>query len=347
MLKYFRYLTTRKPTIDLLQEIYFKQDHGRISCLRADALSQILSYSDVKADGTYMLYDSGSMGLPASAMLKRIGAGTNGVLIHLHPGNQAQNTLIAAMNYPGEQLERVLTVNLYSFLRLHYQGEAAIIEEIAWKSSQSIVNSRTNGNSEHGKCKKDEKTEGEKVEKVEKGKNEKLGIDEKNESEKLGKLEKDETNESEKLEKNESEIVENNSKVFETINPLKRTREMDDATSMLQAKRPKWLLETNKAVEHCRERKVEGLVVIAKEHPLNIAKALLPFLGPSRPFVIYHYYREPLQDTYVALKARKDIINLKLLTNFLRSYQVLPNRTHPDILTSDLGGYLLTGYLVE
>lgn len=299
--KYFRYLTIRRPTIDLLQEIFFKQDYARISCLRMDTLAQLLSYCDVKADGTYMLYDSGSMGLPAAAMLNRIGSGTSGVIIHLHPGNQAQTTLVQAMNYPSEQLERLLAVNLYSFLRLNHQGETAIMEEIAWKSSLSMSNSQANGNTIAPP-----KAEPESREDA----------------------------------ASQDPIITDNS------NPLKR-KQTDDAVVAVEAKRPKWLLETRKAADRCKETKVEGLAIIAKEHPLNIVKALLPFLGSSRPFVIYHCYREPLQETYVALKQRRDVLNLRLFSNFLRSYQILPNRTHPDILTSDLGGYLLTGYLVD
>ncbi|XP_043285753.1 tRNA (adenine(58)-N(1))-methyltransferase non-catalytic subunit TRM6 [Venturia canescens] len=305
--KYFRYLTIRRPTIDLLQEIYFKQDYARINCLRMDSLAQILSYSDIKASGVYMLYDSGSMGLPAAAMLNRIGADTDGSIIHLHPGNQPQTTLVQAMNFSKEQLERLLAVNLYSFLRLHYQGEEVIMEEITLKSSLS---------------------EPIKFPGIEKGMME-------NNTSKM-----EETPNMEQL--NEPQ---ENSEASETINPLKR--KLSEESDTVVKKKPKWLMETSKAVELCKNNKLEGLVIIAKEHPLNIVNALLPFLGNSRPFVIYHCYREPLQETYVALKQRRDIINLRLFSNFLRSYQVLPNRTHPDILTSDLGGYILTGYLVD
>lgn len=305
--KYFRYLTIRRPTIDQLQEIYFKQDYARISCLRADSLAQILAYSDVKADGIYMLYDSGSMGLPAAAMLNRIGGNTKGSIIHLHPGNQPQTTLVQAMNFPREQLDRLLAVNLYSFLRLHHQGENAIMEEIA---SKNCVN------------------ESKKSVGIEKG------MTESNNS----KIEDSPRRE-------ESNGLEKNIESSETENSLKR-KILDDGEAVV-TKKPKWLTETSIAVELCKDAKAEGLVIVAKEHPMNIAKALLPFLGSSRPFVIYHCYREPLQETYVSLKQRRDIINLRLFSNFFRSYQVLPNRTHPDILTNDLGGYILTGYLVD
>ena len=106
-------------------------------------------------------------------------------------------------------------------------------------------------------------------------------------------------------------------------------------------------METQRAVDLVTNSKARGLAIVAKEHPLNIIIALLPFLGASRPFVIYHMYRESLQETYMVLKQKQNVINLRLFSNFLRSYQVLPDRTHPDILSSDTGGYLLTGYLVQ
>jgi len=112
-------------------------------------------------------------------------------------------------------------------------------------------------------------------------------------------------------------------------------------------KKPRWLLQTKHAVDLLNSSKAHGLTIVAKEHPLQIANALLPFLGLSRPFVIFHAHREPLQETYMELKQKRNVINVRLFTNFLRSYQVLPDRTHPDILMSDTGGYILTGYLVE
>lgn len=128
--KYFRYITIWKPNISSLHDIYFKLDHNKIGNLRMDSLSQLLSYSDVQSDGLYILYDSGSHGLPAAAMLNRIGSNTKGYLINLHPGNVPQAALVHAMNFSTEQLTRLINVNIYSFLRLYYQGENAVLNNI-------------------------------------------------------------------------------------------------------------------------------------------------------------------------------------------------------------------------
>ncbi|XP_015521930.1 tRNA (adenine(58)-N(1))-methyltransferase non-catalytic subunit TRM6 [Neodiprion lecontei] len=315
--KYFEYITIRKPTIRLIQDIYFRMDHQKISSLRMDTLAQLLSYSGVNADGLYMVYDSGSQGLPASAMLHRIGAGTNGKLIHMHPGNIPQRTLIQAMNFPEEQLRRMLTVNIYSLIRMYYQGTEQFLEVSKYKAKSDTLNVE---------CIVLESNDTDFTEDVANPKVPKAEAEVKAEG-----------------------ITEDNSsnRAVNSFESKGLKRKLKDAPSHEPPKKPKWLIETQEAVEIMKVTKADGLAIIAKEHPLNIIKGLLPFLGISRPFVIYHSSREPLQETYVALKQRSDVINLRLFANFLRSHQVLPDRTHPDILMSDTGGYLLYGYLVD
>ncbi|XP_020285753.1 tRNA (adenine(58)-N(1))-methyltransferase non-catalytic subunit TRM6 [Pseudomyrmex gracilis] len=316
--KYCKILTVHKPTISSLHEVHYRQNHEKIGGLRMDALAQILSFSDVQADGLHLLYDSGSQGLPAAAMLNRIGENTSGYLINLHPGNMSQTAIVQAMNFPQELRDRHIAVNVYSFLRLHYQGESSILENICKKTSSVITKSDK------------EKTEGEKL--VKESKN---GEVSEISSETL-KLESTEEN---------CTLPEND---IQEDNVLKRKLdEPEESGESPPIKKPKWFLETKHALDLLSESKARGLTIIAKEHPSNIAVALLPFLGLSRPFVIFHTYREALQQTYMELKEKYNVINVRLFTNFLRSYQVLPDRTHPDILMTDTGGYILTGYLVE
>ncbi|XP_031829987.1 tRNA methyltransferase 6 non-catalytic subunit [Nomia melanderi] len=339
--KYIRYLTICKPSISSLHDVYFKLDHTKIGSLRMDALAQLLSYTDVQSEGLFILYDSGCQGLPAAALLNRIGANTKGHLINLHPGNVPKALLIHAMNFPQEQLDRLISVNIYSFLRLYYQGEQAVLNNIlaSKKTCSKLVN----------------KSE----------ENEDKGV-EKNCTINSGPLENNSNNQDLQDEENSSkecsESINGTNELMETDEVSKEhdthnystgsKRKLDELdkcmfTEVVPLKKPKWLMETQHAVDLVKNSKARGLAVVAKEHPLNIITALLPFLGASRPFVIYHIHREPLQETYMMLKQQQNVINLRLVSNFLRSYQVLPDRTHPDILASDTGGYLLTGYLVE
>jgi len=316
--KYFKFLTVCKPSILSLHDVYFKHNYEKIGGLRMDTLAQLLSYSDVQSDDVHLLYDSGFQGLPAAAMLNRIGMDTSGYLINLHPGNFPQTTIVQAMNFPQELKDRHITANIYSFLRLYYQGESSILDNI------SSYKRRT----DH----------------VDKSKNFKESPEESDKETITDKTSKN----NDEVSEFKTDIEENNMSLADDTkenNTLKR--KINDLEDAIPAKKPKWLLETQRAIDLLNNSKARGLTIIGKEHPLNIIVALLPFLGASRPFVIFHAHREALQETYIELKQKHNVINVKLFSNFLRSYQVLEDRTHPDILTNDTGGYILTGYLVE
>lgn len=90
----------------------------------------------------------------------------------------------------------------------------------------------------------------------------------------------------------------------------------------------------------------DGLVIASRFHPCPVLMGLLPLLAPSRPFVVYSQYKEPLVECYAKLKEQGGTVNLQLTNTWLRHYQVLPNRTHPMLLMSGGGGYLLSGTTV-
>lgn len=93
-------------------------------------------------------------------------------------------------------------------------------------------------------------------------------------------------------------------------------------------------------------RNADGLVIASRFHPCPVLLGLIKFLSPSRPFVVYSQYKEPLIECYTKLKELGGTVNLRLTDSWLRHYQVLPNRTHPVLLMSGGGGYLLTGTTV-
>lgn len=120
--KYFKYIQIRKPNLRLITEIMYRLDPNKIQGIRMDTLSQIMTYSNVQATGNHLLYDSGSNGLLAAALLSIIGGDTKGKLIHMHPGNMSQKQALLAMNFEQEQYSRCISVNIYSALRQYYQG---------------------------------------------------------------------------------------------------------------------------------------------------------------------------------------------------------------------------------
>nr|CAD7589506.1 unnamed protein product [Timema genevievae] len=244
--KYFEYVTIRKPTLRLVSQIMFRQDPAKIMWLRMDTISQITTAAGIHTEGTYIVYESGCQGLSVASMLNYLGE--NGNLIHIHPGNIPQKQAVLAMNFDPQHLSKLISVNVYSLLRMLFQ---------------------------ENKCEDDE--------------------------------------------------------------PAKDNL----------AKKPRWEQETEKAARLLRNRKVDGLVIVAREYPASIVMALLPYLAVSRPVVVYSSVREPLLDLYLTLKSRGDVVGLHLTETWLRSHQVLPDRSHPDILMSGSGGYMLTGTLVQ
>uniref|UniRef100_A0A182NAS2 tRNA (adenine(58)-N(1))-methyltransferase non-catalytic subunit TRM6 n=1 Tax=Anopheles dirus TaxID=7168 RepID=A0A182NAS2_9DIPT len=113
----------------------------------------------------------------------------------------------------------------------------------------------------------------------------------------------------------------------------------------LDKQKQTWELENEAAAGIMRE-KFDSLVIVAKEHPYSILKALLPFVKSSRPVVIFSTSREILTECYVDLKTEASVTYLRVISNWMRQYQILPNRTHPDVTMSGSGGYLLTGYTI-
>lgn len=131
-------------------------------------------------------------------------------------------------------------------------------------------------------------------------------------------------------------------------NQRKRKLEGADTDTMANTggKKPRWAIEAELARDILLQ-KVDGLVMACKESSVDILDKLMYNLKPSRPFVIYSQYVEPLVTMYLHLKPRHDIVSLKITETWLRPYQILPERSHPAVTVSSSSGYLLHGIKVR
>lgn len=120
--KYFEYIQILRPNLRMITEILYKLDPIKIQGIRIDTLSQIITLCNISSEGNHLLYDSGSNGLLAAALLSAIGEQSSGKLIHMHPGNMSQKLALLGMNFSMEQMDRCISVNVYSALRQFYQG---------------------------------------------------------------------------------------------------------------------------------------------------------------------------------------------------------------------------------
>lgn len=85
------------------------------------------------------------------------------------------------------------------------------------------------------------------------------------------------------------------------------------------------------------------IIVVQNDHPIQILKMLFPFLAPSRQFVIFSDMIEPLVECQQHLKLNTLAISMQLSESWLRRYQVLPDRTRPEMNAMGYGGYILSG----
>lgn len=119
-----------------------------------------------------------------------------------------------------------------------------------------------------------------------------------------------------------------------------------EVPAAVEKKKQKWQEDNAEAIKYLTN-KVDSLTIISKEDPLPILKELLPFVNPGRPVVMFHTCKEILMECYTAMKAVGGLISLRLTTNFIRNYQVLPMRTHPAVQIQGSSGWILAGYTVK
>ncbi|XP_064554336.1 tRNA (adenine(58)-N(1))-methyltransferase non-catalytic subunit TRM6 [Drosophila montana] len=132
----------------------------------------------------------------------------------------------------------------------------------------------------------------------------------------------------------------------DNIEPSSKKVKLDESSNSNKSGPLRWQLENKRAVA-LMNAKFDSLVMAAKEHPSNILQALLPLLKPSRPIVIFSTCKELLQETFMELKTTGKVTNLHVTSNWMRMYQILPNRSHPEVNMSGNSGYLLTGYTLK
>ena len=91
------------------------------------------------------------------------------------------------------------------------------------------------------------------------------------------------------------------------------------------------------------DKKCDSLILACNYDPTHTLLALLPYLGESCPFVVFYEYLEPLVECFREIQKQGLAINLRLSDTWMREYQILPNRTHPNMNMSQNGGFILTG----
>lgn len=94
------------------------------------------------------------------------------------------------------------------------------------------------------------------------------------------------------------------------------------------------------------EGKFDALIISSPYEPSTVVERLFPYISGSRRIVVYGFTKDVLVDTAAWMRKSTSYLSVDISESFLRQYQVLPGRTHPEMTTSGGGGYLLSALKV-
>ncbi|CAL8313332.1 unnamed protein product [Lota lota] len=311
--KYESTIMILRPSCRILAMMYHGREPGKICHLRYDTLAQMLTLGNIHAGSKVLVFETCS-GLVLGAVMERMGG--YGSVVQMYPGDGPVQAGLESFGFPPHFHD-----TLHTFPICHVNALLAgtldtdPAKELAADSSDASVPSKAG--EEAGRTDTDTGGEGG-------GGGGESSLEEV----------KMETSTPAQVEQSERE-------------KLKAIR-LQEKQEKMEVKRKK-LAE---AAAQLQGKNADGLIIASRFHPAPVLLGLIKFLAPSRPFVVYSQYKEPLIECYTKLKEHGSkehggVVNLRLTDSWLRHYQVLPNRTHPVLQMSGGGGYLLSGTTVD
>ncbi|XP_066920374.1 tRNA (adenine(58)-N(1))-methyltransferase non-catalytic subunit TRM6-like [Clytia hemisphaerica] len=331
--KYLQHFVALRPTVRLLAEMYFNKAPDKILDMRLDTLAQILTYSNVQSGSKVLLTDS-CKGLVMGAVLERLGL--EGSALQIHQGNEPVRAIVEQLNFSLEDVERLACSFQLDKLEVfkELQGRSDCSEEELMEAILGKLYNLDSNTTKNAQQKMENGTEA-KMEGTEftvKTEAEDPGYEAKPTNEELT-APVTENNRKRKFDKKENRSTTNN------------RQPKAPRVSFLTRERRR--IECVRAMQLMKEKKFDSLIIASKYHPKAILLSLLEYLQDSRPFVVYCQYQEPLMECYVTLKDMKVAVNVDITETWHRNVQVLTDRSHPEIVMSATGGYILRGIKVK
>ncbi|NWW38352.1 TRM6 methyltransferase, partial [Panurus biarmicus] len=309
--KYEAVITIVKPSTRILSTMYYAREPGKINHLRYDTLAQMLTLGNIHA-GTKMIVMETCAGLVLGAVMERMGG--YGSIIQMYPGGGPVRAATSCFGFPKpffDNLHEFPLSKVQSLLCGTFSAETLPAEP----EESAVLEEESNGLAEERQ------------------------------------LSLQETEEEPAPEAPMETCASQGQGTMDTHaedGELKENKEKENKENVREKQMKQW--ERRKKLKAAAallgERNADGLIVASKFHPTPLLLSLLEFVAPSRPFVVYCQYKEPLLECYTKLRERGGVINLKLSETWLRNYQVLPDRSHPKLTMSGGGGYLLSGITV-
>nr|XP_035154221.1 tRNA (adenine(58)-N(1))-methyltransferase non-catalytic subunit TRM6 isoform X1 [Callithrix jacchus] len=356
--KYEAIITVVKPSTRILSIMYYAREPGKINHMRYDTLAQMLTLGNIRA-GNKMIVMETCAGLVLGAMMERMGG--FGSIIQLYPGGGPVRAATACFGFPKSFLSGLYEFPLNkvdSLLQGTFSAEmlssepkdSALVEERNGTLEEKQASEQENEDSMAEAPESNHPEDQETVETISQDA-EHMGPKERG-SKKDYIQEKQRRQEEQRKRHLEAAALlseRNADGVSEEIEPSSQCiktgfmvpQDAGDGTFK------RCNTDSNISTKSiCSAGFVSSLIVASRFHPTPLLLSLLDFVAPSRPFVVYCQYKEPLLECYTKLRERGGVINLRLSETWLRNYQVLPDRSHPKLLMSGGGGYLLSGFTV-
>lgn len=88
------------------------------------------------------------------------------------------------------------------------------------------------------------------------------------------------------------------------------------------------------------------IIAAPKLSATSLLSQVLPLLAPSAALVVFSPWSQPLAECMHSLQESRQAVMLQLHESWMRPHQVLPMRTHPQMMCSGTGGFILSGFKV-
>ncbi|KAM4040253.1 tRNA (adenine(58)-N(1))-methyltransferase non-catalytic subunit TRM6 [Anomaloglossus baeobatrachus] len=311
--KYEAHITILKPTARILSIMYYAREPGKICQLRYDTLAQMLTFGNIHAGSKVIVMET-CAGLVLGSVMERMGG--YGSVVQLYAGGGPVRAATDCFGFPKSFYQ-----TLYEFPLNKLE---ALMSGTGNRPSQVIP-------AEENTRKTDEESS---------------RFD--NETQEATPNVAGDCSAEECMETNQPDNDQEGKRCDEMSENHKGGQDIDKKQLAVEKKRKQdeRRKRESEAAKLLQDRNADGLIVASRFHPTPLLLTLLEFVAPSRPFVVYCQYKEPLLECYTKLREKGGVINLKLSETWLRNYQVLPDRSHPKLVMSSGGGYILYGITV-
>ncbi|KAM4770883.1 tRNA (adenine(58)-N(1))-methyltransferase non-catalytic subunit TRM6 [Rhinophrynus dorsalis] len=313
--KYEAIITILKPSTRILAMMYYAREPGKICKLRYDTLAQMLTLGNIHAGSKVIVMET-CAGLVLGAVMERMGG--FGSVIQMYPGGGPVRAATDSFNFPKsfyKSLHEFPLCKVESLLSGTFPSHSLSTEQDIVPVAEESNGSDNEKRDPTGDADEESSpaTECEAIMDI----NEQDGQEGMEES---------------------GEVPLNHEK---GQNPEKKQHAIEKKKKQDDRRR-----KESETAALLQDRNADGLIVASRFHPTPLVLSLLEFVASSRPFVVYCQYKEPLLECYTKLRERGGVINLRLSETWLRNYQVLPDRSHPMLVMSGGGGYVLHGTTV-